>query len=793
MKPILFAEDEITFDSNGVGILSDAIDCDVIQVLNGTYELEMIYPVKGIHFKQIKQRSIILAKPDPVTDPQPFRIYRTSKPMSGKVTCYARHVAYDMMGIPVSRFTAEGVTEALTALKDNATEDCPFDFWTDKDSASAMELKKPMAMWSLLGGTEGSVLDTFGGEYEFNRWFVRLWNSRGADRGVSIRYGKNLTSLQQDENCAGCYTGVYPYWSDTNGNYVELTEKTVNAPGTFSYSRIFMLDLSAEWQEQPTEDQLRERAEAYISSNDIGTPEISWKVEFVQLEQTEEYKGKALLERVLIGDTVAVEFPDMGISARARAVEVRYKPILNRYENITLGKVRSNIADIVVKQQKELDRKPSETSMQKAVQALTSSILGAKGGAVRHLDTDGDGYPDTLYIADNPDPSQAVKVWRFNYLGWGASTAGYNGPFTLGASLENGFVADFITAGTLDANLIKVKNFTADKISAGKLISVDGKSYFDLDAGKIVTNNIVATGGTIGGCSIEDGVLKVPAANITGAITATALKVVNSSGATLLSAGDNAVVIGSWNIASNGLYNTSGGRIHLVASGNMSTAHAVGDSGSKTNWRILCGSSTAYNFGVDAAGVAYAKDIKIYGGKVKIPIDSVTGAYALIDLGGIGCYASDGTGVVMTESGLLYDGDYVMSFDSGKRLLEGTWYIGSLSSSVQVTSDRNAKYDIQDQPEVYSRLFDQLKPVTYRYKDGTSGRIHTGFIAQDVEDAVLSLGLETTDFAAVCYDLDDAGNKVRYGIRYEEIVSLNTYEIQKLKKRVADLETLIRT
>ena len=501
MKPILYTAEETAFATNGIGILSDAIDCTVIQALNGAYELELLYPMKGMHFLEIKKRCIILAKPDPVSQTQPFRIYRISKPMSGTVTVYARHLAYDMMGIPVAPFSAEGVGAALVTIKNKAVVTCPFTFWTDKSTASKMETAIPMAMWSILGGTEGSLLDTFGGEYEFDRYLVRLRNRRGMDRGVSIRYGKNLTSLQQEENCAGCYTGVYPYWCSQEGDYLELPEKIVACPGSYDYTNILMKDFSEQWQEKPTAAQLRGQTQEYITSNAIGTPEVSWKVEFVQMEQTEEYRGKSLLERVLLGDTVTVEFPAMGVSAAARVVEVRYKPILERYENVSLGSVRSNIADIVVNQQKEMEKKPSLTAMEMAISVLTRNILGAKGGCARFLDTDGDEMPDTLFIADNPDLTKAVKVWRFNYEGWGVSSTGYNGPYVMGASLETGFVADFITSGKIKSELIDTENLIISKLLSryGDLsISIaDGLMRFlygDKDAGGVVIDEY---GGTL--------------------------------------------------------------------------------------------------------------------------------------------------------------------------------------------------------------------------------------------------------------------------------------------------------
>lgn len=469
MIPILYTHSEKAFDHNGIGILSNTLKCRVVEGLNGTYELTLKYPITGIHYKEIVNRAIILAKPNPVSRPQPFRIYRRVPSSKGTIVVYARHIAYDLMGVTVSPFTATGIQSALAAIPANAVTECPFSFWSDKNTGSTLTVATPKDIWTLLGGSEGSVLDVYRGEYEFDRYTIKLWNRRGEDRGVTIRYGKNLTSLEQDENCASCYTGVYPYWADTEGNLVQLPEKIVYASGNYDHTRIFPLDLSDKWTEQPTEDQIRSAAESYIISHDIGTPAVSWKVEHVALEQTAEYKGMALLERVLLGDTVTIVFPDMDVSSASRVVETDFDVLLERYNSVTQGSLRANIADTLAHQKKELEKKPSQTLVQTMVATLTAGVLGAKGGAVRLLDTDGDGMPDELYIADNPDPALAVKVWRWNYEGWAASKTGYAGPFIMGATLDDGILANAVTAANLVAGTIKSK---------------DGKSFFlDLDNG----------------------------------------------------------------------------------------------------------------------------------------------------------------------------------------------------------------------------------------------------------------------------------------------------------------------
>lgn len=458
----LFHSTATTFNTNGRGVLSSAISCTVFQVLNGEYELQMEYPVTGIHFDELTFRAIIMAKPDKISDEQPFRIYRITKPLNGIVTVYARHIAYDMSGYSVTPFEAASLGLALVGLKENATPACPFTFQTDKTVNSNFSVKVPKSLWSCLGGSEGSILDTYRGEWEFSGMTAYLHNRRGSNRGVSIRYGKNLTSYEQDINCEDVYTAVYPYWSNST-ELVTLTEKTIPVEGTFDFVRVLSLDLTSAFQEKPTEAQLRTRAERYIEENEIGVPDISWKVEFVQLEASEEYKDRAILEHISLGDTVTVEFEKYGIEATARAVEVQFNVLLDRYDSVTLGKVKTNMADTIATQQKEIESKPSITLVEQIASALSDSILNAVGGCVRLLDNNHDGMADELYIADNPDPAQAVKVWRYNYQGWAASTHGYNGPFDMGATLDDGLLATFVTA----AHLV-----------AGTIQSADGTSFY---------------------------------------------------------------------------------------------------------------------------------------------------------------------------------------------------------------------------------------------------------------------------------------------------------------------------
>lgn len=475
MKPILFPSTATEFNTQGLGVLTDAISCTVNEERNGAFELTMQYPDTGVHFDEITDRCIIYAIPSPYRAPQPFRIYRITRPMDGIIMVYAQHITYDLSGVPLNPFTAVNAPDALSKLSLNAAVDSPFTFWTDKATVASFAVSTPSSTRSVLGGSSGSILDVYGGEYEWDGFTVRLYGHRGYDNGVVISYGKNLTDIEQDRNISNVATGIYPYWTNAEGALVTCDPKIVNAPGTYDFTRVVPVDFSNDFEAQPTSAQLQARAEKYVEDNKIGIPKTSITASFVQLEQFPEYEDLALLEKCDLCDTVTIRYPQLGVEAKAEIVKIETDVLLERYNSVEIGDVRTNIADTIVGQQQEIKQKPSETYLREAVLALTETILGASGGAVRLLDTNNDGMPDTLYIADDPDPTKARKVWRFNHEGWGASNNGYNGPFSYGVTLENGMVADFITAGTLDADLVNIVNLISDHV-----VSRNGRFEMDL-------------------------------------------------------------------------------------------------------------------------------------------------------------------------------------------------------------------------------------------------------------------------------------------------------------------------
>jgi phage minor structural protein len=515
MNPVLYESTESTFETNGLGVLSDTISCQVVEERNGIFEITLEYPLTGIHYQEIKQRRIIFVKPNPYEDPQPFRIYRITKPLSGKITVYAQHISYDLSGVPVSPFSSSSVTGALSGLKTNAAVTNPFSFWTDKTSTGDFAVTAPTSTRTLLGGSDGSILDVFGGEYKFDRWTVRLYNNRGKNSGVSIRYGKNLMDLQQDENISNVVTGIYPYWLSSEGELTELPEKIVNAPGTYDFTRISAIDFSGDFEEAPTEEQLRDRANDYISSNNVGVPTVSITVEFQPLEQTEEYKDIAL-----------------GVSATAKCVKTTYDALKDKYISIELGDAKTNIADTIIQQQQEINEKPSVSFLEQAVINATNWITGNKGGYVI-FQRNADGQPYEILIMDTPDINTATKVWRWNNGGLGYSSNGYEGPFATAITQDGAIVANFITTGTLQANLIK----------SGIIQSRDGRAYFNLDTGQISATQLIAQSNAFGQYSAYIGQASLPSGGTVSGFVIT------------LNGNPIANIVGSDNISQLTLYN----------------------------------------------------------------------------------------------------------------------------------------------------------------------------------------------------------------------------------------------
>ena len=489
MIPILYEGTETSFTTNGIGRLADAISCKVVEERNATYELEMKYPVTGVHFDDIREGRIILAQPFDGGLTQPFTIYQISKPLNQVITVKAQHISYMLSGIVVMPFEASTCVAAIAGVKTYSSTTNPFSFMTDKTVTANFKLDTPTNARSVLGGTQGSILDVYGkGDYEFNRFDVNLRVNRGSDNGVTLRYGKNITDLKNVVDITNVYTGIVPFWADGEGNIVTLPEKVILSDhvSDYPYKIIKEVDFSSNWENEPTVAQLRAAAQSYVASNEGWKLKNNITVSFVALWNTEEYKNIAPLERVKMCDIVHVQVPKMGINFDTKVVKTDYDVLQERYNSITLGDTYYTLSTVLTEAITQSEEEQS-SHMQKAFARATKLIQGGLGGHVV-FNVNAEGEPNEILIMDTDSISTAVNVIRMNMNGIGFSKTGYNGPFFTAWTIDGHFVADYIDTGTLNADLIKV----------GMLQDEAGLNYWNMVTGDFR----LTTGAKIGSSTI---------------------------------------------------------------------------------------------------------------------------------------------------------------------------------------------------------------------------------------------------------------------------------------------------
>lgn len=457
MIPVLYKANETKFDSQGVGCLTDCITCYVHEKLNGVYELKFTYPITGVHFSDIKVGAIVDAIPSDGKAVQHFRIDTITKPIGGKVTVEATHISYQLSYVPVKPFDAVGVLEALNGLKENSLTSNPFSVWTDiSNTATKYSQQEPASFRQRLGGVAGSILDCFGGEYEFDNYTVKLYAHRGTDRGVVIEYGKNLTDLEQEESIDKVITGIVPFWKASNGDKVVSIETPIESEyaSKYPFKRTVVKDFSTNFEEEPTVEQLRAYTESYIKNNCVGVPQVSLDVSFVALEDTEEYKNLSR-ERINLGDTVTVRFAELGVDAKAKVIEYKYDVLAERYDSLKIGSVRSSLASTISEITKVADSAVTKSILDAVIKYQTELIKGGLGGYV--VTNYVNGFPSEIIVGDSPKIEQMVNCIRLNKNGLGISKTGYNGPYRTAITGE-GINADLINAGQLNGNLIKANS-----------------------------------------------------------------------------------------------------------------------------------------------------------------------------------------------------------------------------------------------------------------------------------------------------------------------------------------------
>ena len=419
MIPILYDSTETDFTSAGLAILSDCISCTVEEELNGTYECTFEYPIIGRHYDMIQEGLLIGATHDDSGVLQPFEIYKRNAPIDGIVTFNAHHISYKLSKTVVMPFTASTLAGALTNMASNIVGTTPFLFSTNIVAANDFAITEPSAVRSVLGGENESILETFGaGEFEFDKFDVKVLSRRGTDTDVEIRYGKNLTNLTQELDTTSSYNAIVPFWKPTDGksSIVTLTEQYIAHDADAELTMV-PLDLSGQFDSRPTEAQLRTKAEELLASSKAWLPSESIEVDFVALWQTEEYERYAELQRVRLGDSVSVYYPALGVIANAqRVVKTVYNTLLDRFNEITLNEIQETLTDLT----NQSIATEMNTAISDAVTLTLDSIKTSKSGTVT---TDINGVADISSLVSGT-PIDGTVSGSEAYITFGNASGG---------------------------------------------------------------------------------------------------------------------------------------------------------------------------------------------------------------------------------------------------------------------------------------------------------------------------------------------------------------------------------
>lgn len=459
MKPILFESTETLFASNGLGRLSDCISCRVSEERNGIYECEFEYPTDGAHYADIIEGRIVLCSHDESGDLQPFDIYGHSKTIDGVTTFYAHHISYRQSGITVKPFTATSLADTLTKIKANSVNTNPFNYSTDKAVSTPFKLESPRPLKAILGGEEGSLLDVYGtGEYEWNRFQVILHMHRGVDTGFIISYGKNLISLQDDIDYSDSYNGIVPFWfgqtepddgTEAQDVIVTLTEWVLYKSGSTYDGRntVIPVDLSGEFEHQPTEAQLRTAAQAYLNKGNPLLPTDTLELDFIELSKTTEYSFLEL-QQVKLCDTVRVRYEDMDVAMKV--IRTDWDVLNDKYEKITLGDAPQTYAALITDRLAEIAEKAAAGA--RLAKFWATNALSIAGNTNQYFWFTGTGTDTGAHITEKPrdqfllDPSHGGG----NLLARSNGIAVRDGLTELATFGQNGARIGLSTSGHVD-------------------------------------------------------------------------------------------------------------------------------------------------------------------------------------------------------------------------------------------------------------------------------------------------------------------------------------------------------
>ncbi|EJR06568.1 phage minor structural protein [Bacillus cereus MSX-A1] len=458
----LYKPNETDFTHNGIGVLDKHIySATVEEELNGLFVFNFNYPLFAPYGTKIDGMNIIKV-PTPDGD-QLFRVV-TPKVSMGEIKAVCYHIFYDLTENLIEDIFIQPTngSAAMARLSSGCQYKHPFTFYSDITNISTARIVRKNPVEAMLDTSQdNSFVNRWGGELKRDNFDVKMLKSRGSNRGVVIRHKKDLLGYEGSVDWKSPTTRIMPQGFDG----LLLPEKYVDSPliNKYPHPRIRVIEFNHikaaigknanDEDALPPEEaykRLRQAAKDMFDIQMVDQPKATYKVEFQELSQTEEYKEYKILQRVWMGDIVTVKHEEDGIDIQAKVIAYKYDPIKKEYINVTIGNFKESFTDVTGKVdqiQQDLSNMPGSL-LDAAKENATKLINSGFGGNVRV-------YPDRILIMDTKNEMTASKVWQWNINGLGYSSNGVNGPYEIAMTKDGRIVADFITTGVLNGNLIR--------------------------------------------------------------------------------------------------------------------------------------------------------------------------------------------------------------------------------------------------------------------------------------------------------------------------------------------------
>ena len=481
----LYDSTETVFGNGCICRLAECTFAEVTEEINKIFELEFKYPIYGKYYDEIQEGRFIGCIHSDKKDVQPFKIYKRSAPMNGMVTFYAHHLSYELSNIIMEPRIVSSPADAFTTMVQHSINSNPFTFVCQKGGNEEIVFDVPVSVRSVLLDSKKSLASTYGGEFEFDKWQVIYSAERGVQTDVTIRYGKNLTDIEQSIDVQSLYNAVIPYWSGKidGVDVLIMPEGNERIVALEDVNQVIPVakDFSSDFRDPPEVEDLIEKAEEFLTENEPWAPKENIRINFTQLWQTEDYKDVAELQRVNLGDKLSVYYPTLGVSAtNVKVVRTEYDVLNERYNRMEVGQLAGNFLDSTQKATDEVEKKLDQTKtvfevlMDREIARATemlinpgeSHVLFYKGTQVGSDDNftitgmeTGNGTledPEGILIMDTSDPMTAQNVLIINKAGIGFSEDGINGPYKRSWTLDGRFTTDFIATWEIMANIIRL-------------------------------------------------------------------------------------------------------------------------------------------------------------------------------------------------------------------------------------------------------------------------------------------------------------------------------------------------